>query len=74
MNNKYQTREEFEESAALDINKVIIKAKEIRNKLRQLEAEVTTKEEEIRNMQATLSELNMELVKIQAKMYAGGTI
>ena len=68
-----QTREEFEENERLELQKVIAKAKEIRDEARLLERSIASKEEKMRNLQNTLAEIGQELVIIQAKLYAGGT-
>jgi septal ring factor EnvC (AmiA/AmiB activator) len=68
------TREEFEQSASLEIGKAVDKAKQIRDNVRLLEKVIADKEEKIRNYQNTLTEMQKELVKVQAKLYAGGTI
>ena len=70
----HPTREEFEESAKKEIDEVVKHAKEIRESLRKLEKEISDKETKIRNYQNTLSELQQELVKVQAMLYAKGTV
>jgi len=66
-------REEFEETAIKNLNKVVATAKKIRGSLEELEKEVAEKEEKIRNYQETFSETQTQLVKLQAEVYAKGT-
>ena len=73
MKPKIQSREEFEKSASQELEKVIDKAKQIRNEARLLEKVIADKEEKIQNYQNTLAELGKELVNIQIKLYADGT-
>jgi len=73
MKPKIQSREEFEKSASQELEKVIDKAKQIRNEARSLEKVIADKEEKIQNYQNTLAELGKELVNIQIKLYADGT-
>lgn len=73
MNPKKQTREEFEESSTESLKQAIDKAKELRDQLRLLEKDVQSKEGKIKNYQNIISEIRQELVKVQAKLYAGGT-
>jgi septal ring factor EnvC (AmiA/AmiB activator) len=67
------TREEFEESSSQKLNSVVTRAKQIRDEIRLLESVVNSQEEKIKNYQNTFAELEKELVKVQAKLYAGGT-
>jgi len=67
------TREEFENSATQKLQKVVAKSKQIREHLRKLEQEITDKEEKIRGYQKAFSELETQLIKIQAILYAKGT-
>lgn len=71
--NTSSNREEFEESARAELKKVIEKARKLRNNLRLLEDEVSKKKEKINNYQKVLQELQEQLVKIQAIIYANGT-
>ena len=73
MKPKIQSREEFEKSASQELEKVIDKAKQIRNEARSLEKVIADKEEKIQNYQNTLAELGKELGNIQIKLYADGT-
>ena len=72
-NKKHLTREEFEESASKELQIAVGRAKEIRSRLRTLELEVAEKEKKIQGYQDTLAKLKEELVKIQIKLYTGGT-
>lgn len=67
------TREEFEESITIQLKSAVTKAKEARDCVRLLECEIADKEEKIRNYQNTFAEIQQELVKIQVKLYTGGT-
>lgn len=74
MNNKPNvTREEFEKSATDQLKTVIARARQIRESLRLLEQDVAAKEKKIRNYQNAFKEIETELVKTQAILYAGGT-
>jgi uncharacterized protein YlxW (UPF0749 family) len=67
------TREEFENSATKKLQKVVTKAKKIREHLRKLEKDVADKETKIKDYQNTFSEMENQLVKIQAILYAKGS-
>ena len=67
------TREEFEQSATLKLQKIVAESKQIRNHLRQLELDIADKQDKIRGYQDAFSDLEKQLVKIQAIIYAKGT-
>lgn len=67
------TREEFEDSATQKLQKVVDKSKKIREHLRKLEKDIADKETKIQDYQKTFSEMENQLVKIQAILYAKGT-
>ena len=67
------SREEFEDNATKTLKQVIIKSKKIREHLRKLEKDIADKETKIQNYQNTFSEMENQLVKIQAILYAKGT-
>jgi peptidoglycan hydrolase CwlO-like protein len=70
---KYLTREDFEEEVSRKLQTAVARAKEIRSKLRSLELEVSEKEKKIHEYQDILAKLKEELLKIQIKLYTGGS-
>lgn len=70
---KKLTRLEFEDMATLKLQKAVDKAKKIRLLLRQLEQDIALKETKIRDYQQIYTDLQNQLVKIQAIIYSKGT-
>ncbi len=73
MNINTSSREEFEETARAELQQVVEKAKQLRNSLRLLEEDISKKEKKINNYQNIFQQLQAQLVKIQAIIYASGT-
>lgn len=66
-------RQKFEKESSLKLNQAITKAKKIRDRLRQLEQEITDKQKKIDNYQQVFANLQNQLVKIQAIIYSKGS-
>jgi len=73
MNINTSDREEFEKSARIELEQAVKKARQLRNQLRLLEDRISQKDEKIRDYQNAFSEMGEKLVKIQIKLYTGGT-
>lgn len=66
-------RDKFERSSANKIKIAVAQAKKIRALARLLELQITAKEAKIKEYDKTFTEIAEQLVKLQAKLYAGGT-
>lgn len=66
-------REEFEQSAIKKLKIAIAQTRKIRELARLLEKEIAAKEAKIKGYENVFSQLNKQLVNIQAKLYAGGS-
>lgn len=73
MNINTSSREEFEESARTELQLAVEKARQLRKDLNSLKEDISHKEEKIKKFQSIFQELQQELVKIQAMLYANGT-
>lgn len=67
------TREEFEKACTQELQQAVDQAKQIREKLRQLEEDISGKQAKIRNYEQKFTDLQTQLVKIQAIIYSKGT-
>jgi hypothetical protein len=66
-------REKFEKESGIKLHRAIIKAKKIRHHIRLLEKEITDKQNKIDNYQQVFTDLQNQLVKIQAIIFSKGS-
>jgi len=72
--NKQLTRQEFEQKIKQDLQKTVNELKDSRKRVRYLEAEIRKKKEHIDKYQHKFEEIRKQLVIVQTKVYAGGTV